>query len=94
MVTGTLFPATKFCDFLCACYNFKPPPPPNLQSKCDGYGISFDLPCSLSCLKGGLVIEHHNEVHGEILYLAQQAFTSGYVRTKPLIHQGRTRSER
>ena len=46
-----------------------------------------------NCSIGGLVIARHNESRDEILYLSQHAFISASVRAKPLIHQGRTRSE-
>ena len=42
---------------------------------------------------GGLIIECHNKVRDKLFYLSQRSFTSSYVGTKPLIHQGRTRSE-
>ena len=48
---------------------------------------------ALSCSIGGLVIAHHKKIHEELLYLSQRAFTSSYVRAKPIIYQGRTRSE-
>ena len=48
---------------------------------------------ALSFSIGGLVIAYHNQIHDELLYLSQRAFTSAYVRAKPLIHQGHTRSE-
>ena len=48
---------------------------------------------ALSCIMGGLIIECHNKVRDKLFYLSQRSFTSSYVGTKPLIHQGRTRSE-
>ena len=53
----------------------------------------FGVAHEISCSTGGLVIVHHNEIRDELLYLSQRAFTSAYVRSKPLIHQDRTRSE-
>ena len=49
---------------------------------------------ALSCGTGGLVIARHNKICGELLYLARQAFNPVSVRDEPLIHQGRTRSEK
>ena len=46
----------------------------------------------LSCSIGSLVITCNKEICDKILYLSRRDFTSEYVRTKPLIHQGRTRS--
>ena len=91
MVIGTVFAARKFHDFFCARYNVTPP---NLHSKCDGFGTSFDVRHILSCIKGSLVIARHNEVRDKLLYLAWRAFNSAAVSAKPLIRQGRNRSER
>ena len=35
----------------------------------------------------------HNKIRDKLLYISQRAFTSSSVCAKPLIHQGRTRSE-
>ena len=48
---------------------------------------------TLSYIIGGLVIACHNKICDKLIYLSWRAFTSASVRTKPLIHQGRTRSE-
>ena len=89
-VSGTVLFATEFWDFLCARYNLSPV---NLQSHCDGCGTAFGVTHTLICIIGGLFIARHNEIRDEILYLSQRAFTSASVSVKPLIHQGRTRSE-
>ena len=47
---------------------------------------------TLSCSIVGLVIVRHNKIRDKILYLSRRAFTPAPVCTKPLIHQGRTRS--
>ena len=87
-VAGTVFPATEFWYFLCACYNVSTL---NLQNHYGGCGNDFGVTHSLSCNKGGLVIARHNKVRGELLYISQRAFTPESVRTKPIIHQGHTR---
>ena len=89
-VSGTVFPATEFRDFLCTRYNSTPL---NLQINYDRCGTTFGANHTLSCSKCSLVIARQNEAHDEILYIARQAFTPASVRVKPLIHQGRTRSE-
>ena len=48
---------------------------------------------TISCSIGGLVIARHKDIRDEILYLSRRDFTSASVHAKPLIHQGRTRSE-
>ena len=89
-VSVTLLSAIEFRDFLCARYNVSPL---NLQIHCDGCGTAFRLTHTLSCSTGGLVIMRHNKIIDEIIYLSQHESTSASVRAKPLIHQGRTRSE-
>ena len=88
-VSGTILSDTEFWNFLCACYNVSPLNP---QSHCNGCGTAFGVMDTLSCSSGGLVIARHNKSRDEILYLARCAFTPASVRTKPLIHQGRTGS--
>ena len=90
IVSGTVLSATEFWDFLCAGYNVSPQ---NLQSHCDRCGTVFGVKHKLSCNTGGLVIVRHNKIHEKILYLSLHAFTLAYVCSKPLIHQGRTRSK-
>ena len=48
---------------------------------------------TLSCSIVGLIIARHNKIRDKLLYLSRLAFTPAPVCTKPLIHQGRTRSE-
>ena len=48
---------------------------------------------TISCSIGGLAITRKNKIGDELLYLSRHTFTSASVCAKPLIHQGRTRSE-
>ena len=89
-VSGTVISATEIWDFECACYNVSPV---NLQSPCDRCGTAFGVTHALSCSIGGLVIARHKKIRDKLLYLSQRAFTSASIRAKPLIYQGRTRSE-
>ena len=89
-VSGTVLSATVCRDFLCVCYNVSPV---NFQSHCDECGTVFGVTHTHGCSIGSLVIAHHNKIRDELLYLYQHAFTSASVRAKPLIYQGRTRSE-
>ena len=90
-VSVTVFSDTEFCDFLCAHNNVVPL---NLQIHCNRCGADFDVCHALICSKVGLVISCHKEVFDELFYLARQAFTPASVRSKLLIHQVRTISER
>ena len=87
-VSGKVLSDTE--HFLCARYNVSPL---NLQRHCEECGTAFGLTYALSCSTGGQVIMCHNEISDELIYLLRHAFTSACVRAKPLIHQGRTRSE-
>ena len=89
-VSGTVLSTTEFRDILYACYNVSAINP---QRHCDGCGTVFGVKHAISCSIGGLVIARHNKIRDKLLYLSRRAFTSAYVRAKPLIHQGHTRSE-
>ena len=49
---------------------------------------------TLICSTGSLVVARHNKISDENLYLVRRAFTPASVCVGPLIHQGRTRSEK
>ena len=61
--------------------------------KNDGCNTSLYVRHALRLRNGGLVIAHHNEVHGKLLYLSWQPLPSHCVCGKHLIHQGCSRSE-
>ena len=67
-VSGTVLPATEFCDFVCARDNVSPI---NLQIHCNRFGTTLELHHTFSYRKGDLVIAHHSEVRVELLYLAR-----------------------
>ena len=46
----------------------------NLSPKCDGYGATSSLDYFLICRKGGLVVQHHNEIRDAIGDLAALAW--------------------
>ena len=56
-VSGIVFSAMEFWDFLCACYNVSPL---NIQIKCDGCGTAFGVTHTLSFSTGSLVIARNN----------------------------------
>ena len=75
--------------FVCTlrCY------PPLTLKKRNGFSHSLFVRHLLSCSHVGLDIARHNEVQGGLLYLFLLAFPSNSLRGKPLIRQGRSRSE-
>ena len=89
-VSGTVLSAMEYWDILCARYNVSPT---NLLSHCDKCGTVFRVTHTLSCSIGGLIITRHNKIREKLLFLSRSVFTSAYVRTKPLIRQGHTRSD-
>jgi hypothetical protein len=60
---------------------------------CDGCGKKFSIGHGLQCKTGGLVILRHDEIKGELEYLASQALTPSAVRDEPLINPGRAADE-
>ena len=80
-VSGTVLPATEFQYLSCARYNVSPL---NLQIHSDGCGTEFGVTDALICIIGGLVIARHNKIRDKLFYISRRAFTSAYVRAKPL----------
>ena len=60
-----------------------------LPKHCDGCGAKFTVEHALTCKKGGLVLNRHNEVRDELGYLACQAINPSSVRDEPIINIGR-----
>ena len=89
-VSGIVLSAAEVRDIFCAGYKISPL---NFQSHCNICGTAFGVMYTLSCSTGILVITRHNEIRDELLYISQRVFTLSSVCAKPLIHQGRTRSE-
>jgi hypothetical protein len=76
-LNGTELAALEFQDALRLL------PPKDLPPECDGCGHA------LSCRKGGLVIQRHDDVAGEWHQLCAQALTPSRVTDEPIIPQGR-----
>ena len=93
MLIYTVLEATEYCNSN-AHVMMLPPAYPNHQRKCNGCCKYFDIRHTVIFSKGGLVIECHNEVNDELLYLSQRAFPSESACNEPIIHQGLGISER
>ena len=89
-ITGTVLAATDYCYFLSVHYNVK-----NhiLQRKCDGCLQTFSVHHTINRSNGGLVISRYYKIRDKIIHLYRQSFSHNCVWKKPLIHQGRSRSE-
>ena len=85
-VYGTELGAQEWMDYLFQSYGINPP------DRLDHYGrcISvFSIFHALDCNKGGIVMSHHNEIHGGVTDLAGKTFTPKHVRDNPKINTGR-----
>ena len=60
--------------------------PLNLPTYCDGCGKRFSVPHDLSCPKGGLVLERHNDDAKEWGTLSDRALNSSLISYKPKIN--------
>ena len=91
IVTGTVLAATDYRYFSSVHYNVNTH---ILQRKRDGYLQTISMCHAISRSNGGLVISRYNKKRDKITHLSRQAFSHKCVHSKPLIHQGRSRSER
>ena len=66
-VSGTVFSAIEFLDFLCTCYNIYPL---NLQSHYNGCGTAFRVTHAFSCGTSGLFIVCQKKISEKLLYLS------------------------
>ena len=79
--------ATEFRDGLALRYK---KPLLGVPYHCDGCGDPFDLSHALSCRKGGLVTQHHNEVRDAFGDLAALAWSQ--VTREPIVCEACTSS--
>ena len=63
--------------------------PSFLPHRCDGCSERFTVEHAMSCKKGGLVVQRHNDVAAEWHHLCAQALQPSAVSGEPLIHTGR-----
>ena len=86
-LNGTELSPEEFTDNLRIRYGN---PIPELPQKCDGCGANFSVDHALTCHKGGLILQRHNDLAKEWSALCSQALTPTAVTAEPLIHSGRT----
>ena len=63
--------------------------PTALPHRCDGCGDRFTTEHAMSCRKGGLILQRHNDLAAEWGQLCGQAFTPSTVSDEPLIQSSR-----
>ena len=76
----------EFCDNTRLRYGIWPI---NLCERCDGWEAGFSVDHMLSCKKGGLVCQHHEDTRDEAGSLAANALTTLRISCKPHIFYGR-----
>ena len=68
--------------------------PLNLSNDCDGCGNKLLVPHSISCPKGGLVMEMHNDANKLWGALLARALNPSYISYKPKINSRTIQGER
>ena len=72
----------QFRDGLAICYLRDPP---CLPPRCDGCGTALTFQHALDCMKGGLVIQRHNEIRDCLGDIASQVWT--HVIKEPVVRE-------
>ena len=85
-LNGTELSAEEFRDSLRLRFGLLPS---FLPHRCDGCSERFTVEHAMSCKKGGLVVQRHNDVAAEWHHLCAQALQPSAVSDEPLINTGR-----
>ena len=85
-LNDTILSKDEFFDNIRLRYGMRPV---NLCDRCDGCGAGFSVEHALSCQKGGLVCQRHDDTRDEAGRLAANALTKTRVSYKPYIFYGR-----
>jgi len=83
LLNGTDLSADEFRDNLRMRLGLTPI---SLPQQCIGCGDPFTVKHAMTCKKGGLVTQCHNDLKAEWHHLCTQALTPAIVTDKPLIH--------
>jgi hypothetical protein len=86
ILNGSDLSAEEFRDGLRLRFGLTPNA---LPTRCDGCGARFTTEHAMSCRKGGLILQRHNDIAAEWGSLCSQAHTSSCVSDEPLIHSSR-----
>ena len=85
-LNGTLLSMEEWRDNVRLQYGMRPV---GLCERCDGCGAGFTVEHGLSCKKGGLVCQRHDDVRDEAGELAAMALTRTKVSYEPTIFYGK-----
>ena len=86
-LNGTELSPTEFRDGLRLRYGLTPQ---NLPDQCDGCHERFTVDHAMSCRRGGLIIQRHDDIKMEFQQLCAYAFKPSVVSNEPIIPQART----
>jgi hypothetical protein len=82
LLNGTELSADEFRDGARIRFGLSPTALPH---RCDGCGERFTTEHAMSCRKGGLILQRHNDLAAEWGQLCGQALTPSTVSDEPLI---------
>ena len=85
-LNGTLLLREEFFDNMRLSYGMRPH---DLCERCDGCGAGFSVEHALSCKKGGLVCQRHDDARDEAGALCAMALTDSRVSYEPFIYYGK-----
>ena len=85
LLNGTELSAEEFRDSLRLRYGLTPRALPRM---CDACGVPFTVEHAMSCKRGGLITQRHDEVSAEWHQLCCNALQPSAVRYEPYIHAG------
>ena len=86
LLNGTVLSAEEFRDSIRLRLGLTPH---SLPHRCEGCGERFTTDHAMSCRKGGLILQRHNDIATEWGQLCAQALTPSVVTDEPLIQNSR-----
>ena len=82
---GTELSKDEWHDIITIRYGMRPK---GLPQRCDGCNAGYSVEHGLSCKKGGLVGQRHDDLRDEIIHLCGLALSTGRVNSEPTFFYG------